>query len=274
MRIYVYLRTMKKRLTQRPMRPFIYILSFILVSGLVFGISLKNEDPNKDKLLLEIISYVLDRGHYDPKEINDAFSENVFMNYLENIDGQHRFFIKSDINTFDSYRYRIDDELKNTQLDFFNLSYNKLMERMEQVQKFYESLLDTPFDFSRKEEISLDYENLPYANNLEGLKKQWRKQLKLNALERFTSKRDEEISKADKDSTYVSLSDIEIEKDVRDKIKENMKFFFEGYNELERKDWFSIYINSIVVQFDPHTFYLAPVIRIVLMPVCRENLKA
>jgi carboxyl-terminal processing protease len=56
----------------------------------------------------------------------------------------------------------------------------------------------------------------------------------------------------------VSLSDIEIEKDVRDKIKENMKFFFEGYNELERKDWFSIYINSIVVQFDPHTFYLAP----------------
>ena len=58
MRIYVYLRAMKKRLTQRPMKPFIWILSFILVSGLVFGISLKNEDPNKDKLLLEIISYV------------------------------------------------------------------------------------------------------------------------------------------------------------------------------------------------------------------------
>jgi len=258
MRIYVYLRAMKKRLTQSPMKPFIWILSFILVSGLVFGISLKNEDPNKDKLLLEIISYVLDRGHYDPKEINDAFSENVFMNYLENIDGQHRFFIKSDIKNFDSYRYRIDDELKNTQVDFFNLSYSKLMERMGQVQNFYESLLDTPFDFTRKEEISLDYENLPYANNLEGLKKQWRKQLKLNALERFTSKKDEEVSKVEKDSSYVSLSDVEIEKDVRDKIKENMKFFFEGYNELERKDWFSVYINSIVVQFDPHTFYLAP----------------
>ena len=96
------------------MRPFIWILSFILVSGLVFGITLKNEDPNKDKLLLEIISYVLDRGHYDPKEINDAFSENVYMNYLENIDGQHRFFLKTDITTFDSYRYRIDDEIKST----------------------------------------------------------------------------------------------------------------------------------------------------------------
>jgi|TARA_B110000503_G_scaffold19010_1_gene28238 carboxyl-terminal processing protease len=258
MRIYVYLGAMKKRLIQTPMRPFIWILSFILVSGLVFGISLKNEDPNKDKLLLEIISYVLDRGHYDPKEINDAFSENVYMNFLENIDGQHRFFLKSDIKNFDSYKYQIDDEIKNAQVNFFNLSFDKLMERMSQVEEFYESLLSTPFDFSIKEEISLDYEKLPYATNLSELKKQWRKQLKLNALERFTSKKDEESSKVKKDSTYVMPKDSVIEEDVREKIKENMKFFFEGYNELERKDWFSIYINSIVVQFDPHTFYLAP----------------
>ena len=240
------------------MRPFIWILSFILVSGLVFGITLKNEDPNKDKLLLEIISYVLDRGHYDPKEINDAFSENVYMNYLENIDGQHRFFLKTDITTFDSYRYRIDDEIKSTELNFFNLSFTKLMERMDQVEGFYESILNIPFDFTIKEEINLDYENLPYATSIAELKKQWRKQFKLNALERFTFKKEEELNKVEKDSTYVPLSDSEIEKDARQKIKENMKFFFEGYNDLERKDWFSVYINSIVVQFDPHTFYLAP----------------
>lgn len=240
------------------MRPFIWILSFILVSGLVFGITLKNEAPNKDKLLLEIISYVLDRGHYDPKEINDTFSENVYMNYLENIDGQHRFFLKTDITTFDSYRYRIDDEIKSTELNFFNLSFTKLMERMDQVEGFYERILNIPFDFTIKEEINLDYENLPYAISIAELKKQWRKQFKLNALERFTSKKEEELSKVEKDSTYVPLSDSEIEKDVRQKIKENMKFFFEGYNDLERKDWFSVYINSIVVQFDPHTFYLAP----------------
>ena len=60
------------------MRKYIWILSFILISGFVFGYTLKNQDPNKDKLLLEIISYVLDRGHYDPKDFNDKFSENVF----------------------------------------------------------------------------------------------------------------------------------------------------------------------------------------------------
>jgi carboxyl-terminal processing protease len=258
MRLYVYLTAMKKRLKHTPLRPYIWISLFILVSGLVFGITLKNEDPNKDKLLLEIISYVLERGHYNPKEINDIFSENVYENYLENIDGQHRFFLKSDINTFDSFRYRIDDELKNTKVDFFNLSYNKLIERMDQVKGFYEALLKSPFDFNRKEEINLDFKNLPYANNVNDLKKRWRKQLKLSALERFTSKKEEERNKFKKDSTYSALTDAEIEKDAREKIKENMKFFFEGYNDLERKDWLSVYINSIVVQFDPHTFYLAP----------------
>ncbi|MDB3967937.1 carboxy terminal-processing peptidase [Flavobacteriaceae bacterium] len=240
------------------MRPFVWILSFILLSGFVYGITLKKENPNKDKLLLEIISYVLDRGHFDPKDINDKFSENVYMSYLENIDGQHRFFLKSDINAFNSYRYLIDDEIKNTQVEFFNLSFEKLMERMAQVEGFYKSLLETPFDFSIKDEINLDFKKASYANNLIELRAKWRKRLKLNALERFTSKKDEEAQKLKKDVTYVMKTDNELEEKAREIISENMDAFFEGYNDLNRKNWFSIYINSIVLQFDPHTSYLAP----------------
>ena len=246
------------RLKILSMRPFVWILSFILLSGFVYGITLKKENPNKDKLLLEIISYVLDRGHFDPKDINDEFSENVYMSYLENIDGQHRFFLKSDINTFNSYRYLIDDEIKNTQVEFFNLSFEKLMERMAQVEGFYKSLLETPFDFSIKDEINLDFKKALYANNLIELRAIWRKRLKLNALERFTSKKDEEAQKSKKDVTYVMKTDNELEEKAREIISENMDAFFERYNDLNRKNWFSIYINSIVLQFDPHTSYLAP----------------
>ena len=246
------------RLKILSIRPFVWILSFILLSGFVFGITLKKENPNKDKLLLEIISYVLDRGHFDPKDINDVFSENVYMSYLENIDGQHRFFLKSDINSFNSYRYLIDDEIKNTQVEFFNLSFEKLMERMSQVEGFYKSLLETPFDFSIKDEINLDFKKASYANNLIELRAIWRKRLKLNALERFTSKKDEQVQKLEKDVTYVMKTDNELEEKAREIISENMDAFFERYNDLIRKDWFSIYINSIVLQFDPHTSYLAP----------------
>jgi len=240
------------------MRSFIWLLSLILVSGLVFGFNLKNEDPNKDKLLLEIISYVLERGHYSPKEIDDAFSENVYMDYLNNLDGQHRFFLQPDINSFQSYKYKIDDQIKSAELTFFDLTYKKLTERMSQVQGFYKELLDQPFDFTKKEEIDLDFETAPYASNTSELKKIWRKRFKLNALQNFSSKKEDESKQAAKDSTFTVSTDEALEIQAREDIKENMGYLFENFNELKRKDWFSIYVNSIVVQFDPHTFYLAP----------------
>ena len=83
-------------------RIFLFFLSIVLF----FGFTKSNEDPKKDKLLIEIISYVIERGHYDPKEINDNFSENVYMNYLENLDGQHRFFLKKDLVFFKSYIHK------------------------------------------------------------------------------------------------------------------------------------------------------------------------
>jgi len=39
----------------------------------------------------------------------------------------------------------------------------------------------------------------------------------------------------------------------------NTKEFFEFTNELERKDYFSYFLNAIVEGFDPHTYYFAPV---------------
>ena len=101
-------------------RKYIWLLAFIFCSALIYGFSPKDQDPNKDKLLIEIISYVIKRGHYDPREINDSFSENVFMNYLESLDGQHRFFLQSDLRSFESFRFKIDDEIKNAQINFFN----------------------------------------------------------------------------------------------------------------------------------------------------------
>jgi len=67
------------------------------------------------------------------------------MDYLNNLDGQHRFFLQSDINSFESFKYKIDDQIKNTELTFFDLTYNKLSRRMDQVQEFYSDLLEEPF---------------------------------------------------------------------------------------------------------------------------------
>ena len=215
-------------------------------------------NPSKDKLLIEIVSYVLNKGHYSPSQINDQFSEEVYKNFLEGVDSRHLFFIQNDIDFFDSFRFKIDDQIKASKIEFFDLSHQRYLQRLDQVKSFYPSLLNISFDFSVDEKINLDFENTSYSKSLSELKKQWRKFLKFNALGIFSNLKDDENRKKEKNPKYVLKSDKEIEIETRNVLKEDMKYFFEARYDLNRNDYFSIYVNSIALQFDPHTSYFAP----------------
>jgi len=249
----------------------IRILLTVLVPTLLFlGFSSKEAlNPDKDKLLLEIISYVLERGHYSPKEIDDAFSEQVYQKYLEGLDGQHRFFLQADINNFNRFRNKIDDELKSTSLSFFDLTYDRLMARMEHVKGFYDEILEQPFDFTTDETIDLDYEKLPFVTNLNALKNRWRKRFKLSTLDRYVSKKEEELQKQEEDPSYQPKSDEELEREARALTHENIRDYFNLIDELERKDWFST--SMLLPNSLTHTpFILPPKKKTVLTPICRE----
>jgi len=241
------------------MRIFDFVFSFIFTINLLFGSSFSSfNNSDKDKLLLEIIAYVIDKGHYSPKEMNDDFSKNVFNSYLEILDGQHRFFLRADINNFKRYETEIDDQLKSANIDFFNLIYNQAVIRVEQVKSFYPSLLEKPFDFSVKGTTSLNFKDLPYAINLSELKTIWRKRFKLSTLDRYVTKKEQELLKKSTDSSYKIKSDQVLEKEARFLTLQNIDDYFEIVDEVDRKDYFNLFINSIVTEFDPHTYYLAP----------------
>lgn len=239
----------------KPVRFFVIAFCFLILTG---SSSKLVDNPDKDKLLIEVITYVMERGHYDPKDINDDFSEHVFNSYIEGIDGQRRFFLQSDINNFRRFKSEIDDQIRMSDISFFNLTYDRLMARMSQVKSFYSELLDEPFDFSTKDSINLKFEEIPYAKTLNGLKDLWRKRFKLSTLEYFSDLVDQEDFEIEKDSTYQVKSRIVMEKEARSKTKENIENYFDIFDDIERKDWFSIYINTITLEFDPHSNYFAP----------------
>ena len=237
----------------------------ILASGIIsviifFELSAnKFDDPNKDKLLVELVSVVLDRLHYDPKIIDDDFSKSVYDDYIKAIDPQKRFLLKSDIENFDQYKLLIDDQIKSSSIDFFNLTYETLMLRVDEVESFYIDILDNPFNFNIDEDLNTDFEQLDYAVGLNDKISIWRKRLKLSTLDGFATKKIVQEEKGSIDDSENELkSDVELEIESRNAILENLKDFFNFNDDLERKDWFSIYLNSIVNQFDPHTVYLAP----------------
>ena len=214
---------------------------------------------DKDRLLIELISHVIQRGHFNVKSLNDDMSAQIFHTYLESIDGQKRFFLQSDYREFAKYMYRIDDQLRNLDLTFFDLTYQRLIIRMNEVENLYVSLLSRPFDFERKESFDTDYEEQLFPLSSSSRAEKWRKQLKLSTLSVLYDKV-EEAKKKDEESTAEHVSPLwtVLEQEARETTRENMENYFNLMNELERKDWFDIYLNAFVLQFDPHTNYFNP----------------
>ncbi|MBQ0741200.1 tail-specific protease, partial [Aquimarina celericrescens] len=82
--------------------------------------------------LIELITHVIEQGHFDMKELDDDFSQAVFKDYIKGLDPIKRHFLKSDFEDFKAFETQIDDQIKNKNLVFFDLTVNRYKKRMEQ----------------------------------------------------------------------------------------------------------------------------------------------
>lgn len=218
-------------------------------------------DPEKDKLLIELLTFVIEKGHYNPAAIDDAFSKGVYKDYLNALDPSKRFFLQSDIQEFSSYETKLDEQIKDKDLTFFDLTYNRLMQRMEQSKSYYKTALEKPFDYKKVENFNTDYEKIPFAKSKEELEERWRLQVKLSALSSLVEKQKlEEDKLKNKDETKKSEPKTfeQLEKETRESTLNSLNDNFNFIADLDREDWFSVYVNTIASRFDPHTSHMAP----------------
>ena len=238
---------------------FTSLIAFIMCLASCSFISKDFDTSDKDSLVIQLITYVLDQAHYLDKEIDDDFSEKVFNTFLENLDPYKRYFYASDIDEFSEYKYSIDDAFKIPNLDFFDLVYERYKKRMSESEKIFNNILSNPFDFSKDEVCECDFEVLDYVQTNEELYDRWRKLLKIYVIENYHNEIEDDLRKLEKDSLFQIRNIDLIEKETRESLSETMiqnyKFVSE---EMQRSDWFSVYINSFVSQYDPNTSYLDP----------------
>ena len=231
-------------------------LTFIFISWKYH--EAKFDDPNKDKLLIELLKYVLEKGHYQSQEINDQLSLKVFNSYLEMIDPQKKYFLNSDFKEFKKYEKLIDDQWLSYDLTFFNLTHNRLVQRINEVELFLPSLFKKTFEFDSDEKINVDFENLSFPKNDKERKERWRKQLKFSMLDLYDIKILDQKKLIESNNDYVKKSNSDLLKESLEIVNDNITDIFDLMNDLERKDWFSNYVNSFVTQYDPHTVYFKP----------------
>jgi len=236
------------------------IIKNVLIFLVLIGLSSFNFfDDNKDKMLIKILNQTMQAAHFKQVDLNDEFSEKLFVFYIKQLDYNKRFFIKSDIEELEKYKTLIDDEIKNESLDFFKLTNEKIQLRTEAVTKIYVEYLANPINFEANETLELDAEKKDYAKDEEDLKLEWQKIIKYSVLDKIDTQLKIQEDAIEKNDTSVKIKDFEtIEKEARESVLKNYNEWFKRLNELTEEDRFSIFLSSITFTYDPHSEFFAP----------------
>ncbi len=221
---------------------FSVILIFCQTPNLFAAASLQNDDLLEPELVHprveKVITYLLSRSHYQKKAIDDSLSSDFYNNYIESLDGNRIYFTQADIDSFESFRYNLDDSLRFGSLKPAYQIFNLFLKRFRQRMEFALKRLDTKFDFSIDETFQMDRRKLDWPTSQSELNNIWRKRLKNGALKlKLAGKKWDDISKT---------------------LKKRYSNMLKRLNKTNSEDVFQIYMNAFADTFDPHTNYMSP----------------
>lgn len=215
-------------------------------------------DARKDRVLLEVLMKSLENSHFQPKTLNDAFSEDVYDLYLERLDFNKRFLLKDDVKDLERYKLQLDDQIRTGSYEFFDLSFDLYTKRLKEARAYYPEILEKAFDFSVDEDIELDEEKRDFAKNKKDLQEFWRKSLKYQALTRIHEMERKQESASEENDTLTIRTFEEMEAKARENLKKSNDRFFERFDKWTRDDMKEVYLNAIMNVYGPHTGYYPP----------------
>ncbi len=235
--------------------------SFLGIVGIAYFVSqfnpFRNGDPNpqKDAALIQAILQGMNRLHFQPKQIDDAFSQQVYDLYLKDVDNGKRFFNKSDIDQLKGYEKQLDDEANAGTFQFFDLSVDLMDKAVAKTQGWYREMLANPLDFSKNEMLEADGKKLDWAKDDAELRSRWEKWMKYEVLYRINDELDKQ-EKPDFKGEKKTFAALETEQ--RQKVLDTYDKWFKRMQKTDRTHRMEIYLNAITNVFDPHSGYFSP----------------
>ena len=235
------------------------IPALLLVAGAAFGFRyVQQGDPEKESLVMRLVAEALQGVHYQPREINDAFSEDAFTAYLEMLDGEKRFFYQSDYDRLAKHRLKLDDYFQSGDLAFFEESSALWNRRRDDARRRYTRLLAKPLDYASVRTLEMDAEKRRFPKDSAAMDGFWADYLASRVLDRLYDRAYEK-----KDSVNAAFLPghpdfAKNEAEARTKEREIHDEWFDGLESMERADDFGFYVNAFASAFDPHSQYFPP----------------
>ena len=215
----------------------IYFLIFVFaINAITDDYNSINLSKNKEDLSSEIYTK-LESDHYLRNKDKTNFNRKYIEALIERLDKNKNYFMQDEINNF------IERSKSDNKDDFdIELGYeliNLYFEKLIQFSRFQIELVENnEFDFFKDEYLDIFYEDNKWALAPEDLEELWRLETKNDLL-------------------IASTSDSSSSKPTADLVK-RYKNRIRRIHQQKEEDIFSLAINTLSNQFDPHSSYLSP----------------
>ena len=197
-----------------------------------------SENP-VDSHLLKLVAALSEQAHFSRKKITNELSPFILINFLEKLDPVKMYFTRSDIRYFQRYRFKIDDALKQGNLEPIYDIFRVYRLRVQQRLGFCVKILltqehnlesDGSYDFNRQVKNWFD--------DIEELENLWQKKTHNDLLTLILAGQSKEIA-------------IEV-------LEKRYRRFIRKVNLFDEEDVISIFLNAYAHTLDPHSNYLNP----------------
>ncbi|MBS1733405.1 MAG: carboxy terminal-processing peptidase [Bacteroidetes bacterium] len=212
------------------------------------GIFAQQKNAMQQKAI--VLNRFLEKNHYQPLEWNDSASAMLYNKWLEMLDEEKVFFTTPGIQALEPYRYKLDDEIRGSGWNFYNVSVAQYRQRLAKTDSIIKTLLAKPFDLLKPDNLLWPPSN--YAANDAEFAQRWQKYLRWRVLDVIYT------SKTDDDKNVPAITPAELVKEeatAREKVKKQELSYIKNkqtdLSELEDQ-----YLDCVAWCYDPHSNYM------------------
>lgn len=196
------------------------------------------EPTAKDRRITRVVTLMMERAHLLQHELDDEISNRSITSFIDRLDPMRLYFLKSDIDGFMKKKDTIDDMVSEGDITFAYDVFKTYLDRIDERLPVINELIDADHDFTAKESINTDWDNVSFAESKDEAEDRWRKRIKYNLL--------------------VLKGDDETEERSKERLHRRYNSFSNQMHRTDSDELLEMFLNSVMASFDPHTSYMSP----------------
>ncbi|QDV75002.1 Tail-specific protease precursor [Planctomycetes bacterium K2D] len=230
------------------------------------------EPPTRtDNTIVMLVRRELERKHISKHAVDDEMSARAFDAFLETLDPLKLYFYQSDIDAFAKDRDKLDDQFRQTKIDFPHEVFAVFLARVEERAATALKWVDAEHDFTVEETMVTDADTATYARTPEEADERWRKRVKFDLMIKLSEAEPELVENVVnpidplqnlgwKVGEHVEFPEDSGPKlnEAKDRLRKRYSSLAKRWEQTSSDELLELYVTAMTSSFDPHSSYMSP----------------